>query len=161
MSTIWDILGGVSRWLDHQYHFNYTGNWKTFYEKGKYFQLSLTLISHYFCLNKISLSKNFPVKERSRPFPLSCFSYKNSSHFGMAYWWVFFPYHVFIYCFSSVLCKQLGKQGFCCVSLKTYQEEFPLWFSSLRTWHGIHKNVGAISGLAQWVMDLALPWTVM
>ena len=69
VSTIWNILCALSRWLDHQYHFNYIGNLKTLYEKWKYFQLFLTWISYYFGLNKTSLSKN-SLKERIRSFPV-------------------------------------------------------------------------------------------
>ena len=35
--------------------------------------------------------------------------------------------------------------------------EFPLWLSGLRTQHGVGKDEGSISDLAQCVKDLALP----
>ena len=43
------------------------------------------------------------------------------------------------------------------VLLRSQRQEFPLWFSGLRTQHSVHENVGLIPGLTQWVKDLALP----
>ena len=34
--------------------------------------------------------------------------------------------------------------------------EFPSWLSRLRTQHSVHKDVGSIPGLAQWIRDLVL-----
>ena len=41
--------------------------------------------------------------------------------------------------------------------VKIMSLEFPLWLSRLRTWHNLREDVGSIPGLAQWLMDLALP----
>ena len=37
----------------------------------------------------------------------------------------------------------------------------PLWLSGLGTWHSVHKDLGLISGLVQWVKDLGLSWAVV
>ena len=36
--------------------------------------------------------------------------------------------------------------------------EFLSWLNGLRTQHSIDEDVGWIPGLAQWVIDLVLPW---
>ena len=48
------------------------------------------------------------------------------------------------------------------ITFKNYktQWEFPFWHSRLRTWHCFHEDMGLISGLTQWVKDLALPQAV-
>ena len=38
---------------------------------------------------------------------------------------------------------------------------FSLWLSGLRTWYNVHKDVGSIPDLTQWVKDLALPQVVV
>ena len=34
--------------------------------------------------------------------------------------------------------------------------EFPLWLRGLIIWHSVHKDVGSIPGLIQWVKDPVL-----
>ena len=36
------------------------------------------------------------------------------------------------------------------------QEECLLWLSTLRTWCSVHKDLGSIPGLTQWVKDPVL-----
>ena len=45
--------------------------------------------------------------------------------------------------------------------LNCEEEEFPLWFSMLRTLCSLCEDVGLIPGFAQWVRDLALPRIVV
>ena len=40
--------------------------------------------------------------------------------------------------------------------IKTPVLKLPLWFSGLRTQHGLCKDVDSIPGPAQWVKDLTL-----
>ena len=44
--------------------------------------------------------------------------------------------------------------------LEIIGNEFPLWFSGLRTQHSVLEVVGSIPGLAQWVKDPVLPQAV-
>ena len=41
--------------------------------------------------------------------------------------------------------------------LSITNQEFPLWLSGLRTWHGVCKDAGLVPSLTQWVKDPALP----
>ena len=44
---------------------------------------------------------------------------------------------------------------------KVYKQEFPFWFSGLKTQWYLHENAGSIPGLIQWVKDSALPQAVV
>ena len=37
----------------------------------------------------------------------------------------------------------------------------PVVVQQVKNWTSIHKDVGSIPGLAQWVKDLVLPWAVV
>ena len=46
----------------------------------------------------------------------------------------------------------------CKAGLKSFNGEFSLWLSRLRTQWCLFEDVGSIPGLAQWDKDLALLW---
>ena len=43
-------------------------------------------------------------------------------------------------------------------NVRTHQIGVPVWLSRLGHQQSVREDAGSIPGLAQWVMDLALPW---
>ena len=57
----------------------------------------------------------------------------------------------------SLLKKKGTKRNRCTRKQKSFNEEFPLWLSRLRTPHSVREDVALIPGLAQCIKYLMLP----